>query len=517
MIGTDDVYVLTLLGDSELAAAGTSLSRSELELLVLIDGKATVSQVQASARNLAPSAVLEALKKLLRSGHIAWQGIDLGDFFGASAPPCTSKTDMPSDSAIARGVSTLQQDGYIVRIARRPQIERKLEQNRKLMVMVVEDEQYVAKNMCTVLTRAGFSARLAANREQIVAAFRHPPLPDLVLLDVMLPDTDGYEVLAKMRQHRTIAEIPVIMVTGAATREAVLKGLLGDANGYITKPFKIDVLIKAVKAVLGIDASDQEAILGSTFGAAKSARPGGEIVPDALPSATPNAAPTPSAREGSSRLAKFKQLSLTKQSEEKTSKAASQQEIDARVGGAVERAFLYLKEFTEHLNIVKPAYAKEYSIVGVPKFEGLLWDGSQIDFRTRESSPMTRVYEQLTLHFRLSANKQLRATRDIPADEKLKQALLDAKIKFATQEERNERGSLVRRTFVLPCKVEAALQLIGNFDTGKLLLSTHNIGHFGTLEHVLATEAITEESLDELTGFILGESNRIGPLLLKNP
>ena len=258
MIGTEDVYFLTYLGKSELAAAGTSLSRSELELLVLIDGKATVSQVQASAGHLAPSAVIEVLDKLLRSEHIAQQQFDMGDFFGASAPR-EWKGEMPSDSAIARGVSTLQQNGYIVRIARRPPSERKLARDKKLTVMVVEDEQHLAENMRAVLTHAGFVARVAANREQIVAAFRQPPLPDLVLLDVMLPDTDGFEVLAKIRQNPMLGEVPVIMVTATATREAVLKGLLGGANGYITKPFHIDVLVKAVKAVLGIEASDQEA------------------------------------------------------------------------------------------------------------------------------------------------------------------------------------------------------------------------------------------------------------------
>ena len=134
---------------------------------------------------------------------------------------------MPSDTAVARSVSTLRQDGYIVRIVRRPPTERKLALGKKLMVMVVEDEQDLAENMRMVLTHAGFVARIAANREQIVAAFRQPPLPDLVLLDVMLPDTDGFEVLAKMRQHPLLGEVPVIMVTGTATREAVLKGLLG--------------------------------------------------------------------------------------------------------------------------------------------------------------------------------------------------------------------------------------------------------------------------------------------------
>ena len=518
MINSEDVYFLTYLGQSELAAAGTSLSRSELELLVLIDGKATVSQVQASAGQLAPSEVIKVLEKLLRTEHIALQEFDVGDIFDASAPG-EWKGEMPSDSAIARGISTLQQDGYMVRIARRPPTERKLAQGKKLMVMVVEDEQRLAENMRMVLAHAGFVSRVAANREQIVAAFRQPPLPDLVLLDVTLPDTDGFSVLARMRQHPMLGEVPVIMVTGAATREAVLKGLQSGANGYVTKPFQIDVLVKAVKTGLGIEASEQGTVPGSALSGAKSAH--GEATPAAHPAAAPAATPSapaaPSAPEGGSRLAKLKQLALAKQLEEEKQKPQeTQEEKNARVSRAVERAYRFLKEFTEHLNVVKPAYAKEYTIVGVPNFDGLVWQGGSIDFRTRETSPITILYEQLTLKFRLSANKQLRVTRDTPADAKLKQLLLDTMIGFSTEQERSERGSILRTTFILPCEVQASLQLIGKFDTGKLLLKTSNIGSFGMMEHVLVPEAVTEESLDEFTGFILGESSRIGPLLLKN-
>jgi two-component system OmpR family response regulator len=352
-ITSDDVYFLTHLGQRELAAVGTSLSRSELELLVLIDGKATVSQVQASAGHLAPSEVIKVLDKLLRSEHIALQQFDLGDFFGASALS-EWKGEMPSDSAIARGVSTLQQDGYVVRIARRPPSEPKLARDRKLTVMVVEDEQQLAEIMRKVLSLAGFVARVAANCEQIVAAFRQPPLPDLVLLDVMLPDTDGFNVLAKMRQHPMLREVPVIMVTGTATREAVLKGLGGGANGYITKPFHINVLVKAVKTVLGIEPSDQEAVLGSILRAPETAVPGGNAAAAAAPAApTAPAAPAePSATVGS-RLAQLKQLAQAKQAEQQ--KPDSQPEIDARVSRAVEKAYRYLKEFTDQLNIVKPS------------------------------------------------------------------------------------------------------------------------------------------------------------------
>jgi two-component system OmpR family response regulator len=274
MINAEDIYFLTYLGKNELASAGTSLSPTELELLVLIDGKSTVSQVQASARNLVPGAVIGVLDKLLRSGHIELQLIDLDDAVGAGAPP-EPKGMMPDASAIDRGVSSLRQNGYIVRIARRPPPALKLALNDKhtvmaaldkqLTVMVVEDDQDLAENVRMALTRAGFLVRMAANREQVVAAFRQSPLPDLVLLDVMLPDGNGFAVLANMRRHPILETVPVIMVTGTATREAVLRGLQEGADGYITKPFEIDVLLKAAHAVLGIEAADQQAGHGSLW------------------------------------------------------------------------------------------------------------------------------------------------------------------------------------------------------------------------------------------------------------
>ena len=539
MINSEDVYFLTYLGQSELAAAGTSLSRSELELLVLIDGKATVSQVQASAGQLAPSEVIKVLEKLLRTEHIALQEFDVGDIFDASAPG-EWKGEMPSDSAIARGISTLQQDGYMVRIARRPPTERKLAQGKKLMVMVVEDEQRLAENMRMVLTLAGFVARVAANREQIVAAFRQPPLPDLVLLDVTLPDTNGFEVLAKMRQHPRLAEVPVIMVTGTATREAVLTGLAGGANGYITKPFQIGVLIKAVKTVLGIEAADKAAGLESVRAGAEpvgreSAQPRPMPAPSSVPAPAPIAAPaaasipmpasaptspSPPAAEPDafnaspgSLLARLREAALAKLGEEQQPKQKEQ--FIALVGGAVEKTYRHLKEVVTVLNSVKPAYAKAYTFRGLPNFDDLAWASADLDFRTRELSPTAKAFEQVTLRYHLAAKKVLNAVREIPQDEALKRMLEDARIEYSTQQERNDRGALVGTKFFVPCEVKAVLQLVGNFETGKLILKLRNVEHFGAAEYVLSAEAVTKESLHELSQFILGETKQIGSLLRK--
>ena len=97
-----------------------------------------------------------------------------------------------------------------------------------------------------------FLPRLAGNSNEILEALRGQPLPDMVLLDIGLPDTSGFDVLARMRAHPQLKPIPVIMLTGQAQREDVMRGLAGGADGYITKPFDRDVLLTGIRAVLGL-------------------------------------------------------------------------------------------------------------------------------------------------------------------------------------------------------------------------------------------------------------------------
>jgi hypothetical protein len=234
----------------------------------------------------------------------------------------------------------------------------------------------------------------------------------------------------------------------------------------------------------------------------------------AAPAAAPAAPETPAAPTGGGLLAQLKRAAEAKLAQEK--QPVQRDEINARVSAALERAYRYLKNLTEQLIAVKPPYAKEYSLVGMPKLDGLRWEDCRIDFRTREISATKRLFEYVTLNYRLSSGKELRVTRESPADAKLSQLLFDTGVAFTTEEERNQRGSVVKTTFVVPCAVKASLQLLGNFETGKLLLKVRNVEHFGVLEHVVAPESVTDESLDELAHFILGESRQLGPLLLKN-
>jgi two-component system, OmpR family, response regulator len=244
-VDPNGVYAVTARGSAELGEAGTSLSAIELRLLVLIDGRSTVAQVLQAAPLLPEKTLTDALEKLLRAGHIApaadvsGVGLEL-----TSVPQAESESDA--------GLASLKKHGYYVRILRRAAKPLKPAAGVKLNVLVVEDDPQLAKLLRMFLQMENMAIRMAGNKEQIAAALSQPPKPDLVLLDVVLPDADGFEVLAQMRQQEELKTVPVIMCTGKATREAVLNGLLRGADGYVTKPFDVEVVLKAVKTVLGL-------------------------------------------------------------------------------------------------------------------------------------------------------------------------------------------------------------------------------------------------------------------------
>ena len=254
----DDVYALTDKGNAELKAAGTSLSAAELQVLVLIDGRATLAQVARNARGLAPGAVSEIARKLFGGALITSateptsDGLESGFFSIAVPAGFFSSSAAHADPEVDQGVSTLEQKGYYVRIARRPAAARELKQGEQLTILVVDDDPDLLKLLRTFIKMEGFAVRTAEKRDDIVGSLRQQPMPDLVLLDVKLPDANGFDVLAKMRLHPLLKSVPVIMLTGSATREAVLKGLQAGADGYVTKPFEPDHVVAAVKAVLGL-------------------------------------------------------------------------------------------------------------------------------------------------------------------------------------------------------------------------------------------------------------------------
>jgi two-component system, OmpR family, response regulator len=235
------VYVVTSKGNAELTGANTSLSAEDLKILVLVDGYSSVAAIAKQTENQLPvTAVAQTLDRLEKAGFIAdpdaTASINVGDFFKESET----------------GLASLQAAGFYVRIARRDPERPAPAKDHKVTVLAVEDDPALTKLLRTYMRMEGFNVRLAATREEIMKGLVEEPKPDVVLLDVVLPDTDGFDVLAKIRSTEQVKAVPVIMTTAKATREAVLKGLRGGANGYVTKPFDMDIVLKAIRTVLGL-------------------------------------------------------------------------------------------------------------------------------------------------------------------------------------------------------------------------------------------------------------------------
>jgi DNA-binding response OmpR family regulator len=113
-------------------------------------------------------------------------------------------------------------------------------------ILVVDDEERMVRFIRLNLEHDGFQVFEAFNGKQAIDKIRSN-LPDLVLLDVMMPDIDGFEVLEMIRESNTV---PVIMLTAKGEEEDRVHGLELGADDYITKPFSPRELVSRVRAVL---------------------------------------------------------------------------------------------------------------------------------------------------------------------------------------------------------------------------------------------------------------------------
>ena len=117
------------------------------------------------------------------------------------------------------------------------------------MIYCVEDEKNIRELLIYTLETTGFSARGMANSKELKDA-RKEELPDLILLDIMLPGEDGYSILERLKASSETQNIPVIMVTAKEAEYDKVRGLEAGADDYITKPFGMMEFVARVKAVL---------------------------------------------------------------------------------------------------------------------------------------------------------------------------------------------------------------------------------------------------------------------------
>lgn len=126
-------------------------------------------------------------------------------------------------------------------------------------VLVVDDEEDVVEVVSHFLEQEGYQVQQAYDGEE--ALEQAGPETDLILLDIMLPGLDGYEVCRRLRSRAETEQIPIIFLSAKIEEEDQVKGLMIGADDYLTKPVSPQVILAHVKAVLRRSGVEQSRIL----------------------------------------------------------------------------------------------------------------------------------------------------------------------------------------------------------------------------------------------------------------
>jgi DNA-binding response OmpR family regulator len=116
-------------------------------------------------------------------------------------------------------------------------------------ILVIEDDYIVARTIERCLSSGEFHVTLASRGEKGLFIARQEP-PDLVILDIIMPDMDGYQVCKAMRADPLLAEIPILFLTARVKPQDKIAGFALGADDYLCKPFNVDELVLRIQAIL---------------------------------------------------------------------------------------------------------------------------------------------------------------------------------------------------------------------------------------------------------------------------
>jgi len=251
------VYTQTAKGREELRATSGNLGPNLKALLGMFDGKLTVEDLQKKLDKVPLDKLLLAIQALVNDGYleaatsVAPSGdLDFAAFMSRPTPAPTAAQRQQAEQTTLTSMRALKQAGYFVNIVSRSGTRIAPRSGNKYSILIIDGDPANALVLARTLMMENFDVRSASAEHEVMAELSKSP-PDLILMDVVLPDLVGIEVLAKLREHPVFKSVPVIVVTAQAQHDDVVAALVYGANGFMTKPVKNEALIDSVKSVLG--------------------------------------------------------------------------------------------------------------------------------------------------------------------------------------------------------------------------------------------------------------------------
>lgn len=121
-------------------------------------------------------------------------------------------------------------------------------------ILVVDDDEHIQKSLSQYLEMEDFEVEVASSGQEALERAAGQAF-DLVLLDIMMPEMDGFEVVEILRAQEATSRVPIILLTARGQDTDVLKGYHLGVSSYLTKPFNLDELVETIREVLEADAA----------------------------------------------------------------------------------------------------------------------------------------------------------------------------------------------------------------------------------------------------------------------
>jgi CheY-like chemotaxis protein len=252
------VYTLTTAGNDAVFAKNdqADFPLEYRRLLGLISSGGHIDVLRGRLRRFPDRLIDDWLKELVDLEMIeAKPAGSLEDFTftGRRAPRLPPLSDEDSKvlakTTVVAGATLLRSGSFIAdeRVANLPVVNKPVDQT--LILLVEDDPDQVALGQLR-LKLAGYRVRTVERAKHLSRTLREDRRPDLVLLDVMLPDGNGFDLLAKLRASPEFATLPVVMLTAKTELADIHRGLALGADGYITKPYSKTQLAEVMSRVL---------------------------------------------------------------------------------------------------------------------------------------------------------------------------------------------------------------------------------------------------------------------------
>jgi CheY-like chemotaxis protein len=237
-------------------AAETNLPADYRRLLGMIEVGGHVDVLRGRLRRFPDQLIQDWLKELeelkLVASHEAGD-LDAITFTGAALPPQPALSDEDrkrlAKTTVIAGATLLRSGSFLAgeRIAHLPRL-RKLP--AQTIILLVEDDPDQMALAELRITMAGYQVRSVDRAKSLSRYLREEPRPDMLLLDVMLPDGNGFDILAQLRGRPEFATLPIVLLTAKTELVDIRNGLALGADGYITKPYSKTQLAEVISHVL---------------------------------------------------------------------------------------------------------------------------------------------------------------------------------------------------------------------------------------------------------------------------